>query len=80
MEWFLLTTLILAMVLAAIGALGLLIWVVDHDFEPAVKVEGIGVSVKDGFVTSKGSVEQMLQATSRRKGSGKPRKFPKWPS
>jgi hypothetical protein len=24
--------------------------------------------------------EQMLQATSRRKGSGKPRKFPKWPS
>ena len=80
MEWFLLTTLILAMVLAAIGALGLLIWVVDHDFEPAVKVEGIVVLVKDGFVTSNGSVEQMLQATSRRKGSGKPRKFPKWPS
>jgi len=80
MEWFLLTTLILAMVLAAIGALGLLIWVVDHDFEPAVKVNGIGVSVKDGFVTSKGSVEQMLQATCRRKRSGKPRKFPQWPS
>lgn len=44
------------MVLTAIGALGLLIWVVDHDFEPAVRVEGIGVSIKDGVVTLKGSV------------------------
>ena len=143
MEWFLLIILILAMVLTDIGALGLLIWVVEHDFEPAVKVEGIGVSVKDGVVTLNGSVgrhaekvdpkevtlesipeserwnpmpgpeghkmpeaasddedsegrsdneslaeagiqeaehEQMLQATSQRKGSGKPRKFTKWPS
>jgi hypothetical protein len=56
MEWFLLIILILAMLLTAIGALGLLIWVVDHDFEPAVRVEGVGVSVKDGVVTLKGSV------------------------
>ena len=56
MEWFLLIILILAMVLTDIGALGLLIWVVEHDFEPAVKVEGIGVSVKDGVVTLNGSV------------------------
>ena len=46
MEWFVLSILILAMVLTALGALGLLSWMVEHDFEPAVKVEGIGVSVK----------------------------------